>query len=291
MNTVLNEHQLVLDIVAFVALGDFPRSRLSEKQRGKVLASWVSRRMRTIAQFSIRDPEVDGSVDTLIAEERMARRGSGQSGMVGSGGAQRGISSLRQVESLTSMPLEEEPAQTEGEPLRLQTQSDYLSPADARESMAHVTDGRDGRNDDTPTNETPRQLDSDFMMDGSSAEKGSYGAPGEMQYAHPRSNWEQSPPEDQPGTQDYMSYRPTTQTSQTPNNGHGIPQLSLSPVSPGGVSPQPWGHGDSKLDHSPVSPMEHHPGNYGGLRVTNHSSDFEEDNWSQEALRQMNLGD
>jgi hypothetical protein len=57
VNSVLNEHQLVLDIVAFVALGDFPRSRLGEKQRGKILASWVSRKMRTIAQFSIRDPE------------------------------------------------------------------------------------------------------------------------------------------------------------------------------------------------------------------------------------------
>jgi hypothetical protein len=63
VNAVLNEHQVVLDIIAFVPLGDFPRSRLGEKQRGKILASWVTRKMRTIAQFSIRDP--DGSEPQL----------------------------------------------------------------------------------------------------------------------------------------------------------------------------------------------------------------------------------
>lgn len=57
VNAVLGEHQVVLDIVAFVPRGDFPRSRLGEKQRGKILASWVTRKMRTIAQFSIRDTE------------------------------------------------------------------------------------------------------------------------------------------------------------------------------------------------------------------------------------------
>lgn len=57
VNAVLNEHQIVVDIVAFVGHGDFPRSRLSEKQRGKILASWVTRKLRTIAQFGIRDSE------------------------------------------------------------------------------------------------------------------------------------------------------------------------------------------------------------------------------------------
>ncbi|PKY09081.1 acetyl-CoA synthetase-like protein [Aspergillus campestris IBT 28561] len=57
VNAILNEHQVVADIVAFVSHGDFPRSRLGEKQRGKVLASWVTRKLRTIAQFSIRDVE------------------------------------------------------------------------------------------------------------------------------------------------------------------------------------------------------------------------------------------
>jgi hypothetical protein len=57
VDAILNEHQVVADIVAFVSTGDFPRSRLGEKQRGKVLASWVTRKLRTIAQFSIRDME------------------------------------------------------------------------------------------------------------------------------------------------------------------------------------------------------------------------------------------
>lgn len=57
VNAILNEHQVVADIVAFVSYGDFPRSRLGEKQRGKVLASWVTRKLRTIAQFSIRETE------------------------------------------------------------------------------------------------------------------------------------------------------------------------------------------------------------------------------------------
>lgn len=45
VNAILDEHQLVVDIVAFVGKGDFPRSRLGEKQRGKILASWVTRKM------------------------------------------------------------------------------------------------------------------------------------------------------------------------------------------------------------------------------------------------------
>jgi hypothetical protein len=60
VNAILNEHQIIVDIVAFVNKGDFPRSRLSEKQRGKILAGWVSRKMRTMAQFAIKD--MDSSV-------------------------------------------------------------------------------------------------------------------------------------------------------------------------------------------------------------------------------------
>ncbi len=61
VNAILNEHQVIVDIVAFVNRGDFPRSRLGEKQRGKILAGWVSRKMRTMAQFAIRDmADIDG---------------------------------------------------------------------------------------------------------------------------------------------------------------------------------------------------------------------------------------
>ncbi|KAL4787506.1 hypothetical protein BJX76DRAFT_318762 [Aspergillus varians] len=61
VNAILNEHQVIADIVAFVSYGDFPRSRLGEKQRGKVLASWVTRKLRTLAQFSIREMEGGGA--------------------------------------------------------------------------------------------------------------------------------------------------------------------------------------------------------------------------------------
>ena len=70
VNAVLNEHQVVVDIVAFVSKGDFPRSRLGEKQRGKILASWVTRKLRTIAQFGIRDADGADSQITEVAEPR-----------------------------------------------------------------------------------------------------------------------------------------------------------------------------------------------------------------------------
>ncbi|KMU72055.1 hypothetical protein CISG_00364 [Coccidioides immitis RMSCC 3703] len=75
VNAVLTEHQVVTDIVAFVPRGDFPRSRLGEKQRGKILGLWVTRKIRTIAQFSIRD--ADG-VMTHVAEAhaRASKTGS-----------------------------------------------------------------------------------------------------------------------------------------------------------------------------------------------------------------------
>lgn len=71
VDAVLNEHQVVADIVAFVSNGDFPRSRLGEKQRGKVLASWVTRKLRTIAQFSIRD--VEDNPFAVIPQHRASR--------------------------------------------------------------------------------------------------------------------------------------------------------------------------------------------------------------------------
>lgn len=72
VNAILNEHQLVIDIVAFVQKGDFHRSRLGEKQRGKILAGWVTRKMRTIAQYSIRDPN-GSEAQMMISEEPVGR--------------------------------------------------------------------------------------------------------------------------------------------------------------------------------------------------------------------------
>ncbi|PVH91793.1 acyl CoA ligase-like protein [Periconia macrospinosa] len=82
VNAVLNEHQLVIDIVAFVIRGDFHRSRLGEKQRGKILAGWVTRKMRTIAQYSIRDIHGFGfpGQEGQIAEEPQGRMSMSLSG-------------------------------------------------------------------------------------------------------------------------------------------------------------------------------------------------------------------
>jgi hypothetical protein len=77
VNAVLNSHHLIVDIVAFVARGDFPRSRLGEKQRGKILASWVTRKLRTIAQFGIRDP--DGGLNIADIPEE-SKNGTGIGG-------------------------------------------------------------------------------------------------------------------------------------------------------------------------------------------------------------------
>ena len=90
VNAILNEHQLVIDIVSFVQKGDFHRSRLGEKQRGKILAGWVTRKMRSIAQYSIRDP--NGSDAHMISEEPGAGRAS-MGSMMGMG--RMGPSSLK----------------------------------------------------------------------------------------------------------------------------------------------------------------------------------------------------
>ncbi|KKK26909.1 hypothetical protein ARAM_003737 [Aspergillus rambellii] len=81
VNAILNEHQVVADIVAFVSRGDFPRSRLGEKQRGKVLASWVTRKLRTIAQFSIRD--VEGHEFSAGANQHRASKSSKPGSIMG----------------------------------------------------------------------------------------------------------------------------------------------------------------------------------------------------------------
>jgi len=81
VNTVLNGHQLVVDIVAFVSRGDFPRSRLGEKQRGKILATWVMRKMRTIAQFGIKDTDVQPTAELVAPRSRGASLRNGGSSL------------------------------------------------------------------------------------------------------------------------------------------------------------------------------------------------------------------
>lgn len=119
VNAILNEHQIVVDIVAFVNKGDFPRSRLGEKQRGKILAGWVSRKMRTMAQFAIRDMdrEAMGPAGTSSGDQSTTHGGHDASGeyhrsSLGSLRSSSGgpppmhgtSSSLRNVEPAPQMP-------------------------------------------------------------------------------------------------------------------------------------------------------------------------------------------
>lgn len=147
VNAILNEHQIVVDIVAFVNRGDFPRSRLGEKQRGKILASWVTRKMRTMAQFGIRDAESTLSDVTETIEPRVGDASLRNGSVMGS--------SLRNVEPAPQI-LEEEHNQ--------QVQQDFAQlPTGISEMPAHNYDdstvgsptvernGASTKSDDTPT--------------------------------------------------------------------------------------------------------------------------------------------
>jgi hypothetical protein len=303
VNTVLNEHQLVLDIVAFVALGDFPRSRLGEKQRGKILASWVSRKMRTIAQFSIRDPEAEGSVGTIMPEEAMARRGSTQSGR---GGArsfrQSGISnvggggsSLRHAESITNMPVMEEPGQFAPGQDHLTVQTNPLE-QQRRISSPGLSDF-DRANDHTPTNENPNPYTLNTTLDYSPVEPGNldtdspqrYGSQLDLHQPHTSdiSNFDFHPgfQTDAPGqAQPYHQQPIGVAQGQTLQER----QLQSQQQSQYGQASYHQGGYYDDDDDSPIDMPQGLNGGGGGLRVANRASGESED-WGAEALRHMNL--
>jgi len=292
VNTVLNEHQLVLDIVAFVSKGDFPRSRLGEKQRGKILASWVSRKMQTIAQFSIRDPDAEGSVGTVVPEE-MGRRASAQSGLANTrarhsqGSLKRAPgtagSSLRHVESVSQMP---PPAPTL--PLHIEPR-DYDEDFDVEDS--HYRE----HNDETPTNERPRPLTLDTNVEFNIVES----------YEHsPTGHEEEDISPDQPRSMG--THLDPYDQSYGHGHGHAHGQYHTQDVSPQvpDISPLRYedyntdpasGYstgrvGNIKEEYSPVSPLN--VPSLGGLRVANaseHDGDSEDD-WGASALAQLNLG-
>lgn len=149
VNSILNEHQIVVDIVAFVQRGDFPRSRLGEKQRGKILAGWVSRKMRTIAQFAIRDTSTNlgGAADGDATPDGQHRASYGS--YRSSSGAQIGLaavgSTLRNVE----------PAPQILEQRELEQQLEHIAALpseDVRAGRSHGSGSNgNGRDEMTPT--------------------------------------------------------------------------------------------------------------------------------------------
>lgn len=311
VNSVLNEHQLVLDIVAFVALGDFPRSRLGEKQRGKILASWVSRKMRTIAQFSIRDPDAEGSVGTVVPEEAMARRGSAQSGRTGGPSLRQsgmsgigGGSFLKHAESVMQMPLVEEPGHSLLSQDHLTVETNPMFGEQRRISSPGVPDF-DRANDDTPTNEHPAPYSLNTTLDYSPVEPGDFDSDSPQRYENQDTFQLQQPP--QP--------RQQAQTSPVPDISSfdyhpGFQASGAAPPSPQPYHQQPIGvaHGstfqeqqhqrqfqppgshNTFFDDGDASPVDVPQGlnGGGGLRVANRASGESED-WGTEALRHMNL--
>ena len=65
VNAVLNEHQICIDRVIFCARGDFPRSRLREKQRGRILSAYITKKLKYCKVYDIR--EMDGSLDIALS--------------------------------------------------------------------------------------------------------------------------------------------------------------------------------------------------------------------------------
>ena len=264
INAVLNEHQVVVDIVAFVGKGDFPRSRLGEKQRGKILASWVTRKMETIAQFGIRDADAADSQITEVAEPRSAV------------GSVRVGSSLKNVETMTAGPAQQrnyssipndvselaapyESSILESPPLPLQDEGDTSS---------------DIRNQRSPIRHEPTN------------------SPGVPSDQHHHYDFDDiiTPQEDhQPRGFDFS----VSQASELPGQNDSKPSLSLPPVADHGDLAQEgdlWTLPSQQQARSQQQkPQSYGDGGGGRLHVANVKDD-DDDQWPQEALMHMNLG-
>ena len=145
VNTILNEHQLVADIVAFVNKGDFPRSRLGEKQRGKILASWVTSKMRTMAQFGIRDGDAGLSDVTEAAEPRQSSS-IRNSGVVS--GSVRNMEPAPQILEQQELEQQHQNAPFPHTPMAELPTQPYSSSIN---DLTTSGDGSTNRSDDTPT--------------------------------------------------------------------------------------------------------------------------------------------
>ncbi|KFY84271.1 hypothetical protein V500_09440 [Pseudogymnoascus sp. VKM F-4518 (FW-2643)] len=255
VNAILNEHQIVVDIVAFVNKGDFPRSRLGEKQRGKILASWVTRKMRTMAQFGIRDADAALADVNEGAEPRIDASSVRNSSII--------ASSLRNVETA--------PQLTEGSEAdaRRQSYTTYSPPPGVVEMP--VSEYRDipiasaGPSENTPTEARPdssisrnRDLNASNIQE-LEAPSSSTAGYDERRFGGPERHPSPMPP--QPG-----------------------------PKPPAYPPPPLPGLGERKRDTWTLPsqrPVSHAgSGNDGILKVANPTT---EEDWGQEAIMHMNL--
>ncbi|KAI9751408.1 MAG: hypothetical protein M4579_006091 [Chaenotheca gracillima] len=277
VNAILNEHQLVTDIVAFVSKGDFPRSRLGEKQRGKILASWVTRKMRTIAQFGIRDMDSADSQTTEVAEP-LARVGSAYNGSLVA-------SSLRHVESSPALIEESSPNQGQKDYAPIPTGiSEMPGNYDEENSDSdEIGSGQNTQNEITPTNAHGALFElADHHSRDSPASGLSISNPDPLNF-QPQTNYISAGPvlaapweQDDPMNQSYGISPEELPSPEAPNDNDliGIPSQQ------------------SRLHRSPTP--------QGGLRVANASSpeyggsqkagsaDDEDRDWAREAIMHMN---
>jgi acyl-CoA synthetase (AMP-forming)/AMP-acid ligase II len=294
VNAVLNEHQLITDIVAFVGKGDFHRSRLGEKQRGKILAGWVTRKMRTIAQFSIRDPNGADNQIMEAAEPSMNPRTSTSTFRHSGTGSMRG--SLQGGGSMKGMS-----AQMQN--LQLQTGAEYGGQAQTYQQMqmpmhmAHAPPpgvvempgdrypesipelaSKEFGSDDTPT-EPKREFlpplagDAPLTYSPTEAQGGFYD-PGPASAATARPSHEYRDYDNKP----FRNEGGLTLMNPDDGGNNGSGQAGDRWTLPSQQHQQYQQYDDEPQQHS------------GGLRVANRSSLAEEDvEWSQDAIMYTNF--
>ncbi|GBC03878.1 hypothetical protein RclHR1_05380015 [Rhizophagus clarus] len=56
MNSILDEHQFIIDVIVFIGPGTLPKSRLGEKQRTKIMTSWLSGNLSTLHVHYVKPP-------------------------------------------------------------------------------------------------------------------------------------------------------------------------------------------------------------------------------------------
>jgi hypothetical protein len=313
VNAILNEHQLVIDIVAFVIKGDFHRSRLGEKQRGKILAGWVTRKMRTIAQYSIRDPNGPENQMMISEEPRgsVSIRGPGSTKGSIRAGSMMGMTAQLNSMQLNSSGLQQQ--QQPQPPLPQQQDSPSMHPelAPGQQQPPHPDPEQHQyslHDDKTPT-EARHTFLSDHgssgaptMLDYSPIDRaGPFHAssqpqagPGDHNYQNQSYGTSQVPAVLQPGPHEPTPFYSDSQPYEFDAAQHqqqGSQRWSFDDEGDDGMRNQGYGGGGGGLcvanfdDGDDYESSGNGNGNStGGLRVANRNSTESEASWTRDAL-------
>jgi len=260
VNAILNEHQIVADIIAFVNKGDFPRSRLGEKQRGKILGSWVSSKMRTIAQFGIKD--ADGGLSDLT--EVVEPRHSATTSLRNSSVVANSLRNIEPTPKIAELRELEQQHETGSLPSLVRTGEAAAQPYNDS-ILDSTTLGGDStrRSDDTPTEPKYNHLESPTTAG--------------ITLTDENINLPAMSTEPQNYSTTFMTdYKaPNLPPPVGPKPSSTAPQLSALPAV------------DSREGDLWTLPSQRH---YGDFKLQ-HPTGEGGDDWQQEALRHMNLDD